>query len=218
MFGRFFKNRKIRSDDRDEEQQEEKSKPNYTKFQGLEKLGDRAFSAKQYDTALEYYRDSLKEFNIPNNPKYIAVLEKIKEVENQVSKNPLKATKTNAVDGIIIPTSIQIRLFFNRNPPNEEWDKFVWDAFISSMKNDSDLIKIAKLDNENCKKQISWKKITYFGSAFDNIVIEQAKTFFDSIIADSDSNFFRTFIFDINLPRSEAQGKLLVLVLGNNLA
>ena len=93
-------------------------KPSYAKYQGMKELGDRAFSARQYEKAIEYYEKALLAFNIPNHPKYLAVLEGIKKAKKEIAiKSGHVQPKAHVQDGIIKPLKIYLRLYSSKQLP-----------------------------------------------------------------------------------------------------
>jgi len=196
-------------------------KPSYVKYQGMKKLGDRAFSAGQYEKAIECYEKALHYFNIPNHPKYLSVLEAIKEAKKEIAiKSDHAQPKSYVQDGIIKPLAIHIRLYSNKQLPNENWEKIVLRVFTASLDNHPQLSEIINLAGESCETHSSWEYVPYNDEALRGVVDNRGQTFFEALLAHPNPKLCRLFSSDVAFPvcEQQAQGIIVAVVFGDELA
>jgi len=193
----------------------------YEKYQGMKKLGDRALSAGQYAKAIEYYEKALHYFNIPNHPKYLAVLEGIKKAEKEIAiKSGHVQPKGYVQDGIIKPLIIYIRLYSNKQLPNADWEGIVLRVLAASLDNHPQLSETINLAGENCKTHSSWEYVPYNDEAFQSVVYSRGQTFFESLLASPNPKLCRLFSSDVAFPvyEQQAQGIIFAVVFGDEMA
>ena len=193
----------------------------YENYQGMKKLGDRALSAKQYEKAIESYEKALKYFNIPNHPKYLAVLEGINKAKKELMiKSGNFHAKGYVQDGIIKPLIIHIRLYSNKQLPDDEWNNIVLEAFAASLDIHSQLKGIIDLAGKNCEVHSTWEYSPYVDEAFKNVVANRGQTFFETLIASPNPKLCRLFTSDIafSVCEQQAQGIIFAVVFGEETA
>ena len=194
-------------------------KTSYVKFEATKKLGDRAFSAKQYEKAIEYYEKALQFFNIPNHPKYLAVLEDIRKAKKELTiKSGNFQPKGYVLDGIIKPLVFHIRYYSNRQLPENEWEIMVIRALDASLEINPQLKKTVEISGSNSEVHKSWEYVPYFDEAFKNVAENRGQTFFESLVASSNPKLCRLFSSDIAFSgEHQTKGMIVVVVFGNEM-
>jgi hypothetical protein len=196
-------------------------KPSYEKYQAMKKLGDRALSDRQYEKAIESYEKALQYFNIPSHPKYLAVLEVINKAKKELTiKSGNVFPKGYIQDGIIKPLIIHIRLYSNKQLPNDEWNNIVFRAFDASLDNHPQLKEVVDLAVKNCTVHSTWEYVPYYDAAFRNVAANRGQTFFESLIASPNPKLCRLFSSDIafSVYEQQAQGIIFAAVFGDEMA
>lgn len=196
-------------------------KPSYAKYQGMKELGDRAFSAKQYEKAIEYYEKALFAFDIPNHPKYLAVIEAIKKAKKEIAiKSGRFQPKGYVQDGIIKPSKIYIRLYSNKQLLETSSENIVLRVLAASLDNHPQLNEIVDLAGKDCDTLSSWEYVPYDGEAFQNVAHNRGQTFFESLLASPNPKLCRLFSSDVVFPvyEQQAKGTILVVVFGDEMA
>lgn len=196
-------------------------KTSYAKYQGMRELGDRAFSAKQYEKAIEYYEKALLAFNLPNHPKYLAVLEGIKKAKKEIAiKSGGFQPKGYVQDGIIRPLKIYIRLYSNKQLSETSSENTVLRVLVASLGNHPQLNEIVNLAGKNCQTLSSWEYVPYDGEALHNVAYNRSQTFFESLLTSPNPKLCRLFSSDVVFPVGEqqAKGTILIIVFGDEMA
>lgn len=192
----------------------------YPKYQGMRKLGDRALSAGEYEKAIEYYEQALHFFNIPNHPKYLAVLDGIQKAKTELlAKAGASQPKGVVQDGIINSRIIHIRLYSNRQLPSAEWEKVVLSVLASTFDNHPQLKETVALAGKNCQVKTSWEYVPYYDAAFRNVATDRGRTFLESLLASQNPRLCRSFSFEVSYPvyEEQAQGMILAVVFGDEM-
>ncbi len=194
-------------------------KTSYVKFEGTKKQGDRAFSPKQYEKAIEYYEKALQFFNIPNHPKYLAVLEDIRKAKKALTiKSGKFEPKSYLLDGILNPLVFHIRYYTNRQLPEDEWEIMVLRALDASLEINPQLKKMVEISSSNSEVHKSWEYVPYFDKAFQNVAENRGQTFFESLVASPNPKLCRLFSSDITFPdQQQTRGKIVVVVFANEM-
>jgi tetratricopeptide (TPR) repeat protein len=196
-------------------------KTSYAKYQGMKELGDRAFSAKQYEKAIEYYEKALLAFNIPNHPKYLAVLESIKKAKKEITITSGDfQPKTYVSDGIIKPSKIYLRLYSRKQLPEIKSENVVLRVFTTLLDTNPQLKDIVKLSDKNCEYLSSWEYVPYDYEAFKNVAENRSQTYLESLFANPNPKFGRSFSAEIfySLDEQQVRGILLVVAFGDEMA
>lgn len=195
--------------------------PCYEKFQAMKKLGDRAFAAKEYQKAIECYEKARDAFRIPTHPKYLAVIERINRARNELALTAGQEHAPSYVkDGLIRPLSIHIHLYSDTPLPADEWEQIVVGAFTRALDIDLHLKQVFDLSGENCGGKYSWEYIPYPDRHFQEVAINHAQTFFESLCQSSKFRFCKLFSLDVSFPSplitgQSVQGNLVTVVFGN---
>jgi len=195
--------------------------PSYKKYQAMKKLGDRALSSKQYEKAIEFYEKALEYFNIPNHPKYLAALESIKKARNELTfKSGEVQQKVYVQDGMIKPLKIYVRLYSNKQLPDDEWKGIVTKAFAASVDIDPLLKQVFSLAHKSCEFDFTWEYVPYYEKAFQNVVANHRQTFFESLTVSPNPKLCRLFASDVafQVHERQAQGEVVTVVFGKKLA
>lgn len=196
-------------------------KPSYPKYQGMKELGDRAFSAKQYEKAIDYYEKALLAFNIPNHPKYLAVLESIKKAKKEITITSGDfQPKAYVPDGVIKPSKIYLRLYSRKQLPETRSENIVLRVFTALLNTNPQLKDIVKLSDRNCEFLSSWEYIPYDYEAFKNVAENRSQTYFESLFANPNPKLCRSFSAEIlfSLEEQQVRGALLIIVFGDEMA
>lgn len=187
----------------------------------MKKLGDRAFSAGQYEKAIDCYEKALRYFNIPNHPKYLAALEGIRKAKKELAiQSGIVQPKSYVQDGVIKPLRIHICLYSNKQLPTDMWNNIVLSALDASLDNHPQLKAIVDLAGESCEVHSTWEYVPYFDAAFKNVAANRGQTFFETLIAAPKPKLCRLFTSDIafSVYEEPAQGILLAVMFGDEMA
>lgn len=111
----------------------------YQNFQGLEKLGDRAFKKNQFEKATEYYKKALS-FLDTDHRKYNSTLDKLKNVEQCIYREKYQQNNKKTLfleECIIISDNVFTRLYSSVKLDESDWYNLAGTAFVNVYDSDN---------------------------------------------------------------------------------
>ena len=192
----------------------------YAKYEAMKKLGDRAFTSKQFEKAIQYYEQAVQSFNIPNHPKTLAALDGIRKAKNAISaRSGNGQPKTLVIDGLVKPLSFHMRLYCNHLLPESKWEDFVIHAFEVSREGIPLLKKMIYAVDTIPEFHHSWEFIPYFQEDFTKVANERSRTFFESLATLPDLPLVKEITADLNIKVNDqpTQAMLFIAVFGKEL-